>query len=167
MKVILRKNVDALGEMGDVVTVTEGYARNYLIPYKFAFESTADAERQIETLTRRRAELEARRIEDAKLVAAEIAGGSVSMTAKADGKKLYGAIHEKEIADAATQQLRRQIVPKMVVLSEAIKEIGEYRVKLMLDKNVEAEINVTIVADATVSDEDAAAPAETPGTADA
>ena len=157
MKVILRKNIDKLGEMGDVISVAEGYARNYLIPYKLAFESTADAERQIETLTRRRAELEARRIEDAKQVAAEIAGGAVSITAKADGKKLYGAIHEKEIADAATQQLRRLVAPKMVVLSEAIKETGEYRVKLVLDKNVEAEINVTIVADETAAETEAAA----------
>ena len=147
MKMILRKRIEKLGDMGDIVTVSSGYARNYLIPNKLAFESSPDAVRQVDTLKRRRAELEARRIEEAKKVAAEMAGKKVSLRAKADGQKLYGAVHAREIAAAITEQLKYEVSDKMVHLEAPIKEVGEYGVKLVLDKDAEAIVTVVVEAE--------------------
>jgi large subunit ribosomal protein L9 len=145
MKVILKEDVETLGKRGDTIKVTDGYARNYLIPKGLAMEATSISAKAIEherKLIAKRAEKEKK---NAEALLASFAGVSVSIARKtADQEKLFGSVTTKDI-EKALDEKGHKVDRKQIVLDEPIKQIGEYPVKIKLYPGIVAEIAVKVV----------------------
>ena len=132
MKVILTQDVKGTGKKGQIVEVSDGFARNFLFPRKAAREATAGA--VVAAQQAEAAEAHRRKQEEAaaKELAKGLEGKVVKMTAKAgENGKLFGAITSKEIAEAAEAQLGAKLDKKKIELDGNIKELGEYDVCLL------------------------------------
>ena len=145
MKVILAEDVDQLGSRGDVVTVKDGYARNFLLPSGKALPATPGALAQLEV----KVQTDEARVKKDKRAAEEIAerlsGVSCTVRVQADeGDKLYGSVGEREVAQALDEQ-GHETDPNNVIMEEHIKMLGVYPVKIRLFKDVEAEIKVWVI----------------------
>ena len=139
MQVILLEKVANLGNLGDVVRVRDGYARNFLIPQKMARRATEAAIKEFEA---RRAELE-------KIQAEKLAGRQFSLTEKAgvDGR-LFGSVTSMDIAAGLVKAGFDSIVKSQVRLPDgALKSVGEYPVTVVLHPDVTVEINVVVQGD--------------------
>ncbi|HIU73917.1 MAG TPA: 50S ribosomal protein L9 [Candidatus Aphodousia faecipullorum] len=149
MQVILLEKITHLGDLGDVVKVKDGYARNYLIPTKRAKRATQAAIAEFEA---RRAELEraqAERIAAAEAVAAKLNGDVVEIASKAgvDGR-LFGSVTNADIAEALQAQGFEVKKAQVRMPLGAIKMIGEFPVVIGLMTDITAEITVKVVAEA-------------------
>jgi len=145
MKVILTEDVKRLGSKGEVVTVKDGYGRNYLIPTGKAMQATANNLVKLKDRARLEEAKQKRDRRDAEEFAQKLSGVSVSVRVQADeSDKLYGAVHERDIAQALEEQ-GVQVDPHNIVLEEPIKMLGVFPVKLHLFRDVEAEIKVWII----------------------
>ncbi|MFT0850866.1 50S ribosomal protein L9 [Achromobacter sp. F4_2707] len=146
MQVILLEKVANLGNLGDVVRVRDGFARNYLIPQKIARRATESALQEFEA---RRAELEKAQVEKlaaAEAVAAKLGDYTLTLTEKAgvDGR-LFGSVGNIDIAAGLVKAGFDTIVKTQVRLPEgALKAVGEYPVSIVLHPDVAVEINVVI-----------------------
>ena len=145
MKVLLRRNISKLGQIGDVVEVRPGYARNYLLPEGLATVPTEanmraiEAERKayLEELAKQRAELEAR--------ALVLAGKEFSITARANEEgHLYGSVGPAQIAVAVGQE-GIFIEPENIVLDEPIRKLDKYEIVVQFGDDVRATIGVWVV----------------------
>ncbi len=145
MKVILKEDVDTLGKRGDTIKVTDGYARNYLIPRGLATEATSKSVQAIEhekKLIAKRADKEKK---NAEALLASFAGVSVTIARKtADQEKLFGSVTAKDIEQALTGQ-GLTVERKQIVLDEPLKQIGEFPVKIKLYPGIAADITVKVV----------------------
>lgn len=145
MKVILTEDVQRLGSQGDLVVVKDGYGRNYLIPSGKALPATPANMAKLKDRAR---------FEEAKLrkdrraaeeAATRLAGVSCTVRVQADeNDKLYGAVHEREIAKALEDQ-GIVVDAHDIILEEPIKMLGVYPTKVHLFKGVEAEIKVWVI----------------------
>lgn len=146
MQVILLEKVANLGNLGDVVRVRDGFARNYLIPQKIARRATESALQEFEA---RRAELEkvqAEKLAEAQAVGAKLNDYTLTMLEKAgvDGR-LFGSVTSMDIAAALVKAGFDSIVKMQVRLPEgALKSVGEYPVTLVLHPDVTVDINVVV-----------------------
>jgi len=142
--VILLERVEKLGQMGDVVTVKPGYARNYLLPKKKALRATED---NISSFESRRTQLEAENIErrsEAEGVSTAIEGLSVILTRQAsDNYQLYGSVTTRDIAMAATEA-GFTVAKTQVELSRPIKTVGLHPVRVRLHPEVAVMIAVNV-----------------------
>lgn len=144
MKVILTKPVEALGEKGDVVDVSDGYARNYLVPKKFAVKASEGALRQADAMRSAREESARRALEDAQQLADSLAGTRVVVAARAgDSGNLFGSIGASDVAEAIVKFTGIDIDRKIVDITEPIKEIGLHEVNLV----PHPEVTVAVVLD--------------------
>jgi large subunit ribosomal protein L9 len=144
MEVILLERVEKLGQMGEVVKVKDGYARNFLLPRKKALRATEANKKVFET---QRAQLEAQNLAkkgEAEKVAAKMAGLSVALLRQAgDSGQLYGSVSARDIAEAVTAAgftLNRN----QVALIEPIKAVGVYTLKVSLHPEVSVEVKVNV-----------------------
>jgi large subunit ribosomal protein L9 len=144
MQVVLLERVAKLGQMGEVVHVKDGYARNFLLPQGKALRATEGNLKRFDT---ERAQLEARNLElkaEAAKVAARLDGQAfVVIRSASDGGALYGSVTTRDIADAATAggfSLDR----RQVVLDQPIKELGLHPVAVVLHPEVEAQVTVNV-----------------------
>lgn len=146
MQVILLENIGKLGNLGEIVKVRDGFARNYLIPQKKARRATEQAIAEFET---RRAELEkaqAERLAAAQAVAAKLDGYRLVLSQKAgvDGR-LFGSVTSMDIANALVAAGFETVAKHQVRLSDgALKAVGEYPVSLHLQAEVDANITVVV-----------------------
>ena len=148
MQVILLKDVNGTGKTGEVVKVSDGYARNMLIPRKLAMEAT---EANLKTLERKKAEIEAQRQLD---IAAAMdlkkqleAAKGVDMQVKCgDNGRLFGAITSQDIADAFEKQYGIKLDKKKIVLESPIKQTGETDVEFKLYQGISARVKVNVTA---------------------
>jgi large subunit ribosomal protein L9 len=147
MKVILRDDVEKLGQLGQVVQVKEGYARNYLLPRQLAYLCTPDAERRIEAEKKRRAMKEAKKLEEFQRVAEMLNGRSITITAKAQEERLYGSVGPREIVAAIEAEHKFKLPETAVAMEAPFKTLGTPDVTLKLGPNIEAVIKVWIVAE--------------------
>ena len=147
MKVVLLQDVRGQGKKGQLLNVSDGYARNYLLPRKLAAEATRDvlnAMEQHDEAVRRRAEEDLAR---ARLLAKDLEGITVRIQMKAGANgKLYGAVTAREIAAAMLEQKNIEIDKKKISIPSPIKTAGEHSadIKLFTDVNVSVKINVVI-----------------------
>ena len=148
LKVILRQDIDKLGETGEVVTVKPGFARNYLVPRGFAFEATAANMRAIEA-ERQKGEARAKRdFLEARRRASKLEGVALTFHAKAgEESKLFGSITTADIADRlnAEQGLDFEIDRRSIELEEPIKSLGVFPVAVKLHAEVKPEIKVWVI----------------------
>lgn len=148
MEVILLERVGKLGQMGDVVRVKDGFARNFLLPRGKALRATADNKTRFESM---KTELQARNLElkgGAEKVAATLNGKSVTVIRQAsEAGQLYGSVSTRDIASLLAAD-GASINRSQVVLNTPIKAIGQYKVPLALHPDVETQITVIVARSA-------------------
>ena len=145
MKVILQQDVKGQGKKGQLVEVSEGYARNYLLPRKLAIAATADAINTMNLKEKARRAEEARQKEAAMAAAEQLKALLVKIPAKAGaGGRLFGAVTTKEISDALKQQHNVDIPKQKLVLDDPIKSFGTYQVKARLGFEISGTVNVLV-----------------------
>jgi large subunit ribosomal protein L9 len=147
MKLILTREVAKLGTAGDVVTVKDGYARNFLLPRGAAIAWTLGGEKQIEGIRRARAAREIRDIDHAKEIKAALEAAKISVAVKTGtAGRLFGSVTDKDIAAAIKSVTKLDIDRHNIKTSGHIKKTGNYSVKVSLGHNVVATVSFTVTA---------------------
>jgi large subunit ribosomal protein L9 len=144
MQVVLIKDIKTLGHAYDVVNVKPGYARNFLLPNGYATVATTALLKKAEKVRSERIKKLEEIKENARKMAETLQGSVVKLSLKARGEKLYGSIHEKDIADALLESQKVEIEKGMVKIKSAIKTVGEHKIKLQLAEAVTCEIKLII-----------------------
>ncbi|MBI4844253.1 MAG: 50S ribosomal protein L9 [Nitrospirae bacterium] len=144
MKVILKENVEKLGEIGAILDVSEGFGRNYLIPKKLAIEANPKNIKQFEHEKRMIAARAAKAVKKWEDAASKLSSVSVAIEAQAgEEDKLFGSVTAADIADAVLKQ-GIEIDKRRIVLDEPIKRLGSYELPVKLYKNVAATIKLEV-----------------------
>lgn len=164
MQLLLLKDVRRLGHVGDIVEVTTGYARNYLIPQRLATDPTEENIQAIEQEKKRAAAERARRLKQFETLAEQMADVTVTVEAPANPEgTLYGSVGAKEIA-AALQVQGHPVLPEHVRLDTPIRTLDNLTVTLEFADDITAQIKLWVVRAGTTEDDDASAE---PGSDDA
>jgi large subunit ribosomal protein L9 len=147
MKIVLRDDVDNLGQKGDVVDVADGYARNFLVPRGLAMAAERGVVKQAEAMRRNRSAREQRDREAAQTLAARLTERTVSVPARAgEGGKLFGSITAADIVAALQDQLGIELDRKRLSLDEPLKELGPVELPVRLHTDVVATLKIDVVA---------------------
>ena len=147
MKLILTREVAKLGSAGDVVTVKDGYARNFLLPRGAAIAWTLGGEKQIEGIRRARAAREIRDIDHAKEIKAALEAVKVSVAVKTGtAGRLFGSVTDKDIAAAIKTATKLDIDRHNIKTTGHIKKTGNYTVKVSLGHNIVASVAISVTA---------------------
>ena len=145
MKVILQQDVKGQGKKGQMIEVSEGYARNFLLPRKLAIAATADAINTLNLKEKARKAEEARLKAEAEATAEKLKEIQVKLTAKAgNGGKLFGAVTTKEMSEGLKKQFNIDIPKQKLVQDEPIKAFGTYQVKAKLGFEVNGTVYVAV-----------------------
>ncbi|MFF3563871.1 50S ribosomal protein L9 [Streptomyces sp. NPDC002574] len=146
-KIILTNEVSGLGAAGDVVEVKSGYARNYLIPRGFAIAWTKGGEKDVEQIRRARRIREIATIEQANAVKAQLAGVKVKLATRAgEAGRLFGSVTPADIAVAIKAAGGPDVDKRRVEIGSPIKTLGSHKVSVRLHPEVEAGLDVEVVA---------------------
>ena len=148
MQVILLDKISKLGNLGDVVRVRDGYARNFLIPKGFAKRATQAAISEFEQRRKELEKLAEKKLTEAKKVGDLLSGKKIKIQKKAgvDGR-LFGSVTGQEIVDILEKENIKILKSQVSFKDGPIKVIGEHTVRIALHSEVLAEINVSVVAD--------------------
>lgn len=147
MQVILKEDILNLGYKDDIVSVKDGYGRNYLIPQGKAVIASESARKELAENLKQRAHKIAKIKQDAQDLAAKIEGISLTIATKASATgKIYGSVTNIQIAEALAK-LGHEIDRKIIVVKDAVKEIGSYKAIVKLHKEVNVEIPFEVVAE--------------------
>ena len=148
MIVILNRDVKGTGKAGDIVKVSDGYARNMLIPKGYAKEATEGNVRNLEKQKAIAAEKKAEEKAEAQALAEKINERSVTIKTKAgEGGRIFGSITSKDIADALPDQHKLTVDKKKIQLDNPIKQTGELTVDIKLYPEVMAKLKVTVTVE--------------------
>ena len=144
MQIILQEDVDKLGNRGEVVTVAEGYARNFLLPRKMALEATAGNMKRLEKMRAAFAKKEAVEKGDAQKLAEMLAGVSLEVTRKSgENDQLFGSVTSADISEALSTK-GFTIDKKKIALVEPIKTIGEFDIPIKLHREIGAAVKLAV-----------------------
>lgn len=147
MKVILTKDIAALGNLGTVVEVAKGYARNYLIPQGLAMQATKGNLAQVEQVKAKYAVVRSKEQEAALAKVATLEGVSVTIAQRVgEGERLYGSVTAAMIVEALEAK-GFELDRKQLDLEEPIKKLGTYEIAVRLAPEVKATISVAVVAE--------------------
>jgi len=147
MKVILSDDVEKLGHKGDVVTVADGYARNFLIPKGFAILASKGALKQAELMQRARTERAEKEKGEAAARVATLAASPVYISARAGEEgKLFGSVTKADVARAIQDQLEEEIDRHLIRLDDPIRTLGKHEVEVHLHEDVNALVTVEVIA---------------------
>ncbi|HRX57512.1 MAG TPA: 50S ribosomal protein L9 [Eubacteriales bacterium] len=145
MKVLLEQDVKGTGKKGEIINVSDGYARNYLLPRKLATPADAQAINAAKIQKSAAAHRKFQAGMAARDLAKQLEGASVTVRAKVgENGRLFGAITGKEIAAALKEQKQVEIDKKKIALSEPIRALGEYTVRVSLFENTFAAVKVVV-----------------------
>ncbi len=145
MKVILKADVKGSGKAGQLVNVSDGYARNFLLPRGLAVEANAQAMNEFKNKEQAAKHHQEMEIKAAKEAAAALAGKTVKISAKAgQGGKLFGSVTSKEVAEALGKQLGVEIDKRKIVMESDIKAFGTYEAEVRLYTGISAAIYVLV-----------------------
>jgi large subunit ribosomal protein L9 len=148
MEIILKEDISTLGHKDDIVSVKDGYARNYLIPKGLAINATPSAKKMHQEILKQRAHKEEKLIEEAKKAAKELEGVSLTIGAKTSTKgKIFGSVNTIQISEALKEKGYDIERKNITIKEELIKEVGSYTAKVKLYKDVFVEIPFEIVAE--------------------
>lgn len=149
MELILKKDVENLGFTDDVVTVKNGYGRNYLIPQGYAVLATESAKKVLAETLKQRAHKEEKVINDAKVEAEKLNGLEVKIAAKVgEGDKLFGSVSNADLADALAKE-GVTIEKKFISIAGGlIKRAGQYDAKIRFHREVVADFSFDVIAEA-------------------
>ena len=148
MKVVFLEDVLGVANGGEVKEVKNGFARNYLIPQKLAIPVSHNALKRIERLSKEAEQTRIKALTTMKALGEEIDGTSVSiqMRAGANGK-LYGSVNSTMVVEKLLEITGHKIDRRIVLMSESIRDLGQFEIKLRLHPGVESKINVIVHAD--------------------
>ncbi|MEA4934430.1 MAG: 50S ribosomal protein L9 [Lawsonibacter sp.] len=145
MKVILQQDVRTQGKKGQLIDVSDGYARNFLLPRKLAVIATTESLNTMKQQEKAKKAQEAAEKAEAETVASHLEGLLVKISAKAgEGGRLFGAVTTKEISEALAAQHGVTILKTKLVLDEPIKSCGSYSIKAKLGYEVAGTVNVIV-----------------------
>ena len=149
MKIILTQTVNGLGKTGDLVTVKEGYARNYLIPKNIAKEATSGNMKTLEALKKKQALNDAKALNEANTLSEKIAALSVTINVKCgEEEKLFGTV-TTEMISSALESEKILINKKDIILDEPIKKLGVYQVCVKVHPEIKTTLKVWVVKEST------------------
>jgi large subunit ribosomal protein L9 len=149
MKLILTQEVGGLGSAGDIVEVKDGYGRNFLIPRGFALRWTKGGERTVESIRKARSSREVRDLDHAQEIKARLEGTTVSLPVRAgEGGRLFGAVTVSDIAGAINSAAGEKdaIDKRKIILGNPIKSLGSHQVTVKVHDEVDATVNLNVVA---------------------
>jgi large subunit ribosomal protein L9 len=145
VKIILTKDVEKIGKEGDVVDVKEGFARNFLLPRGVAIKATKNSYKEIDELKKRKDKQEEKIKGEALSVKTKIEALSLTLTAEAkDTEELYGSITEQQILKALSGE-DLTVEKGKIILTEPIKKLGVYNLKVKLHPTVEANLRLWVM----------------------
>jgi large subunit ribosomal protein L9 len=148
MKIILTQNVKDLGVEGEIKEVAAGYARNFLIPRGMALEATSARLKETEDKKSRDVRQREKELAQAEELKKKIEGQNITLKMKIGGSsKLFGAVTNKEVAEALKKSFDVNIDKKKIELGDPIKHLGEYTIKVKIYQTVLAEVNLTVEAE--------------------
>jgi large subunit ribosomal protein L9 len=147
VKVVLREDVEHLGNKGDVLDVADGYARNFLVPRGLAMRASKGTLTQATAMRRNREARDRREREAAEAVAVRLRGKRIEVTARAgEGGRLFGSVTATDVADALQAELDVEIDRRRVQLDEPLKELGEVEIGIKLHTDVDATFTLAVVS---------------------
>lgn len=142
----MNENIDTLGHIGDIVKVAPGYARNYLLPKKLAVAATEGNAKALEHAKRQLAYKKNKALEASKNLAEKLEALTINLVHQAGGEgKLFGSVTNMEIA-AYLKEKGFDIDRKKIVLTDAIKNVGDYSISVKIHPEVSANLKVTVSA---------------------
>lgn len=145
MKVIFQQDVKGVGKKGELKNVSDGYARNFLLPKKLAVEATNQAMNEYNNKNAAAAHHKAEEIASAQALADKLNGNIVKLKAKAgDNGKLFGAVTTKEIASLLTEQFGFA-VDKRKITAPDIKELGSYNIEVKMYQGIVAKMTIAVI----------------------
>jgi large subunit ribosomal protein L9 len=147
MDVILKQDVEKLGFKNEIISVKNGFGRNYLIPKGLAILATESAVKVLKETLKQREEKDATEISEANKIAETLSNLDIQIKAKVkeDGKTLFGSIKLSQLTDSLSSQ-GHEVNPKFVKLP-SIKELGDYEAEIRLHRNVKTIISFKIISD--------------------
>lgn len=145
MKVILMQDVRGQGKKGEMINVSDGYARNFLFPRKLAQEATADNINTMRMNDKAKREKEQRAREEAAAMSAKLRELTLTVLAKGGGAgRLFGSVTSQEISDALKAQEGMDLDRRKIVIEDPIKTVGLYTVKVKLGFGIDAPLKVDV-----------------------
>jgi len=148
MEIILKQDIDGLGYKGDIITVKDGYARNYLIPKEQAIIATESAKKIHEENKRQRAHKEEKIKNEAEEIASKLADVNIKIGAKTSSSgKIFGSVNTIQIAEALRKEGFDIDRKHISIEGDQVKEVGKYKATIKLHKEVKAEIDFEIIAE--------------------
>lgn len=145
MEVILLEDVKSLGKKDEIVKVSDGYARNYVLPKKLGVEATSKNLNELKLKKANEEKVAKQKLEEAKAFAKVLEESSVELKMKSgEGGRTFGSISSKEIAQEAKKQLDFELDKKKIILDEPIKTLGTHIVKVKLHKDVTAKLTIKV-----------------------
>lgn len=149
MEIILKKDVENLGFTDDIVSVKNGYGRNYLIPQGLAVLATPSAKKVLAETLKQRAHKEQKLVDDAKAEAAKLNGLEVKIAAKVgEGDKLFGSVSNADLAEALAANKINLDKKFITVQGGLVKRLGKYEAKIRFHRDVIADFSFDVIAEA-------------------
>ena len=146
MKVVLRADVEHLGQKGDLVDVADGYARNFLVPRGLALRANSGIQKQADAMRRNRDARDRRDREAAQAIADQLTP-TIQIQARAgEGGRLFGSVTSSDIAAAVHEQIGIEVDRRHIALDEPLKELGVSELAIRLHPEVTATLRVEVVA---------------------
>lgn len=146
MKIILIQNFKSLGKAGDIKEVSEGYARNFLFPKKLAEIATPEAMAEIGERKAKEKVEEETRLRKLCELAERLNGQTIALKSKEKKGKLFGSITPKKIIEELEKK-DLAVEEKSIIIKEAIKKTGRYDIRIILEKNIEAKIELIVTGE--------------------
>ena len=151
MKVILLENIRSIGSIGDVIDVKRGFARNYLISSKKAFYASKENIKEVEKIKLELGKKDQEKKKEAKKIYVIINGNEyIIKKLSTENNELYGSVKPTEISKTILGIEKLDIKPSMIQLTKEIKSLGTFKVKVILHSEIEAEVNIKVVAAETI-----------------
>ena len=148
MKVILQQDVKKVGSKGDVVEVSEGYGRNFLLPKKLAVEATAANLETAKQKAKSAARKKQQATDEARLLAAQLEKVSVKVAVRiGEGGKLFGSVTGKDVADALAKEHGIDVDRRKISLKSEVTGAGEYEAVIKVHPEIQSTIRVLVVAE--------------------
>tara|TARA_B000000460_G_scaffold144629_1_gene102100 strand:+ start:253 stop:711 length:459 start_codon:yes stop_codon:yes gene_type:complete len=147
MKVILLENIRSIGSIGDVIEVKRGFARNYLISNKKAFYASKENIKEVEKIKLELGKKDQEKKKEAKKIYVIINGKEyIIKKLSSENNELYGSVKPTEISKTILGIEKLDIKPSIIQLTKEIKSLGTFKVKVILHSEIEAEVNIKVVA---------------------
>jgi len=151
MKVILLENIRNIGSIGDVIEVKRGFARNYLISNKKAFYASKENIKEVEKIKLELGKKDQEKKKEAKKIYVIINGKEyIIKKLSTENNELYGSVKPTEISKTILGIEKLDIKPSIIQLTKEIKSLGTFKVKVILHSEIEAEVNIKVVAAETI-----------------